>query len=434
VDCTFIDNRHYGAWFYEGSPSITRCTFSDNAAYPLLLYDSAGTVTDCVMTGNASVGSGGGLYAIGSNTIAGCTISGNRASYGAGGVYVEGGTVVGCTISNNKSGPGWAGGGGEIDGADVIDCRFSSNESAAGGGLYVSSPGTTLTGCTFEGNTALSTGGGGVWCRDFDDLPTHLTQFVNCLFIGNAGEEGGGLLTWGWSPIVLVNCTFSGNAAASGGAVYFDDHQDSNMINCVLWGDIPDEIGGWSDPGNAAAFSDVQGGYPGPGNIDADPLFVDPAAGDYRLGPGSPCIDAGRSQMIGFASTSFRPGLCDQSDLDHDGDTHELIPVDREGQARFADDPDTPDTGCAAGPVVDMGAYEFGDSPPGQRVLHADLDGDGEVGVADFLIVLGMWGPCADPCCLADLATHYDDCRTINTPDGDVDVGDFYALLSWWGF
>ena len=34
--------------------------------------------------------------------------------------------------------------------------------------------------------------------------------------------------------------------------------------------------------------------YPGRGNMNADPLFVDPEAGDYRLQPGSPCIKRGK--------------------------------------------------------------------------------------------------------------------------------------------
>jgi hypothetical protein len=43
----------------------------------------------------------------------------------------------------------------------------------------------------------------------------------------------------------------------------------------------------------ALSFSDVQGGQPGPGNIDANPLFVDAGAKDFRLLPGSPAIGSG---------------------------------------------------------------------------------------------------------------------------------------------
>jgi len=55
----------------------------------------------------------------------------------------------------------------------------------------------------------------------------------------------------------------------------------------------------------------------------------------------------------------------------------------------------------------------------------ADLDGDGEVGIIDFLELLGAWGPCPDPCppfCFGD-------------SDGDCQVGivDFLQLLAQWG-
>ena len=43
------------------------------------------------------------------------------------------------------------------------------------------------------------------------------------------------------------------------------------------------------------SYSDIEGGWTGTGNLDADPLFVDAANGDYRLGVGSPCIDKGTS-------------------------------------------------------------------------------------------------------------------------------------------
>jgi len=41
------------------------------------------------------------------------------------------------------------------------------------------------------------------------------------------------------------------------------------------------------------SYSDVSEDWPGTGNINADPLFVNPGAHDYRLREGSPCIDTG---------------------------------------------------------------------------------------------------------------------------------------------
>ncbi len=41
------------------------------------------------------------------------------------------------------------------------------------------------------------------------------------------------------------------------------------------------------------SYCDIQGGWPGEGNIDADPLFTDIINGDFHLLAGSPCIDAG---------------------------------------------------------------------------------------------------------------------------------------------
>jgi hypothetical protein len=42
---------------------------------------------------------------------------------------------------------------------------------------------------------------------------------------------------------------------------------------------------------------------PGPHDISADPLLVDPTNGDYHLAPGSPCIDAG--DPLNYPPTDF---------------------------------------------------------------------------------------------------------------------------------
>ena len=73
------------------------------------------------------------------------------------------------------------------------------------------------------------------------------------------------------------------------------------------------------------------------------------------------------------------------------------------------------------------GALDSGDSylaKWGCAAVAGDLDGDGIVGLADFLVLLDAWGPCPQPCppsCPADL-------------DGDCAVGivDFLTLLFNW--
>ncbi|MEE9296590.1 MAG: hypothetical protein V3W34_16725 [Phycisphaerae bacterium] len=55
-----------------------------------------------------------------------------------------------------------------------------------------------------------------------------------------------------------------------------------------------------------------------------------------------------------------------------------------------------------------------------EPVCPADMDGDGSVGVADLLLLLGSWGPCKG--CPADL-----------DGDGNVGVSDLLALLAAWG-
>ena len=74
--------------------------------------------------------------------------------------------------------------------------------------------------------------------------------------------------------------------------------------------------------------------------------------------------------------------------------------------------------GMSAPVDMDMGTIELQPGIPG------DLDGDGVVGILDFLALLAAWGPCPDPCppsCPGDL-------------DGDCVVGivDFLTLLTNW--
>jgi len=64
------------------------------------------------------------------------------------------------------------------------------------------------------------------------------------------------------------------------------------VTNSILWGNTPGEIlvAGVCEP--SITYSDVAGGWPGQGNIDADPLFVRPDAWDDNGTPLNPADDA----------------------------------------------------------------------------------------------------------------------------------------------
>lgn len=111
----------------------------------------------------------------------------------------------------------------------------------------------------------------------------------------------------------------------------------------------------------------------------------------------------------------------DSADLDGDGDTIELTPLDLGGSPRFNADPLDFDPGCGVPVVVDMGAYEFQFGPI-KEVTLGDINGDALVGINDLLELLSVWGRVPPGACqLADLDL-----------DGEVGITDLLLLLAAW--
>lgn len=177
------------------------------------------------------------------------------------------------------------------------------------------------------------------------------------------------------------------------------DGSSPTLTNCILWADTGSQIFSSEASLATVGYCNVQGGYSGTGNINADPLFVDADGPDdtvgtaddnLRLSAGSPCIDAADNTAVPSGVTT---------DLD--------------GKPRFVDDLCTTDTGNGTPPIVDMGAYEF---------LRSDIDSNGSVDMVDFSRFALYWkesgcGACGG----ADL-----------TCDGDVDLYDLKEFGDNW--
>ncbi len=103
--------------------------------------------------------------------------------------------------------------------------------------------------------------------------------------------------------------------------------------NVVAWGCQIASVHVQDGTSLTATYSDFEEAFPGEGNISADPLFTDPAHGDFHLQAFSPCIDSGTSDWPAPAS-------------DFDGNPR-------------VDDPDVPNSGGGIIPHYDMGAYEY---------------------------------------------------------------------------
>ena len=238
----------------DGGQNASVVTFNSNE-------DTLSVISGFAIT-NGRYGTGGGVRCElnSSATIEDNIIKDNYASGNGGGIYCSDNTQT--IIRDN-----------------IIEGNTLS-------GIFVNRGQQRITGNIIRNNTAWNGGGINAWYSQ--------AMIANNLIVNNtADSRGGGILSAQFDsnePIQLCNNTIVGNSAPTGGGICFWWGAKSEPVvkNCVIWGNNSQISGGAT-----VMYSDIQGGGSGEGNIDADPLFVNPDNGDYHLQASSPCIDVG---------------------------------------------------------------------------------------------------------------------------------------------
>jgi hypothetical protein len=449
-DCVFEDNiatdKRGGAVHFTNE-SITRrtmtfrgCTFDGNQAIgtvPTAIVSGAAidvigsldlVIEDCDFIANrvTPVQDGGDISGVGdySLTIRGSTFTDSLGKNGGSlflrgnlPVLIEDSTFTGAVAQINASGQNGDGGAINAGGTGGITIRRTSFLNCAGkrgGGLFIPGGGAVvLEDVLFDGcsatpapaSTSFGDGGGLLLENAFS------VRLTNVIARNNTARQAGGLQVGGANSI-LTNVLAYANTATSGNSAGIRASGPIKLINCTIVDNIGEGLR-YSSFSNASGSvvsstivrgntlgqilggtptvrqSNIQGGFAGTGNIDANPLFVNAAGGDYSLSAGSPCIDAGNST-----------------------DVPVTVIADLAQNPRRANDPGTPDTGVGPAPVVDIGAFEF----PGQACV-ADLTGDGQVDSGDLQVFVTEF--LAGNAAVADL-----------TGDGQVDSGDLAIFIN----
>jgi len=252
LDGLWLDSGYpEGVYCNSSAPTILNCRIQSNER-GMFCFNSSPILENCLFQNNHIYsnsplfpGSGGALYCENSSpTLTNCHFRGNVASQG-GAIYCLNSApkFQNCIIENNTVTPGGI--------------------YYGGGGMYCENSNPILANCIFDGNFASF--GGGLLCERSAPV------LNNCTILDHDSTLGGGLFGFDFSSPTLTNCIFSKNDAAIGQSIYIHDSTSSASV----------------------AYSNVEGGWPGTGNIDTNPLFFCHCYSDVYLRDSSPCIDSG---------------------------------------------------------------------------------------------------------------------------------------------
>jgi len=209
-----------------------------------------------------------------------------------------------------------------------------------------------------------------------------VVNIKNNLIYNNGGN---GIYLFGTDYVFLPNFMINNNTIAYNAGYGFTCNGDPSVISCILCYNYYGNFD-WYEPYEYQYVKYCCVGdtpvYPGTGNNNYDPCFVDADANNYHLDASSLCIDAG--------DPYFNP---EPNETDIDGEDRKV-------------DGDADRTA-----IVDIGADEYYGGP-------ADFDKDGIVNFIDYAIFAEAWRSNSPQFSLDD--------------DTDVDFDDFALFCNDW--
>lgn len=273
IDGFTICNGSEGGIYCDGcTPTIAHNRITGNHAESgggIFCYSASPAIVDNLIADNSATSSGGAIYCshcslpiITDNRIIGNSSDATRE--GGGGVYC--GFECSATILRNA---------------------FYDNTAYCGGAIYTMNARPTIAGNLIIANVATGSesycGGGGIYCFGSSPKITDNTIVGNASVETEEGAGGGGIYCYGSRPRV------SNSIVAFNSSGICSDYTSVLQNDCVF-GNTRYQL--------SRALT-IEGG------VNADPLFVNRAAGDYHLKLISPCVNAGWNDAPGLPSTDM---------------------------------------------------------------------------------------------------------------------------------
>jgi len=359
-----------GIWTGDGNKNL------DATGKESLTIESANGPTSCIID---CEGSGNGVN---TGWHVGLQIEGFTIRNCGSGIYLhasneEGGLNVDNCIIRNNSGSGVV-----SNVASVSNCVIKNN-----GGYGIDTGFGYGTGMGVS-NSIITGNAGGI---------VGLVSSIENSIIADNSPNGGVFLEGGYNSTIANNTTTESHG---GGGLHRWGGPEITVVNSIIWGNSPNEMYLASGVTADITYSDIRGGFPGVGNIDEIPMFVDFTNHDYHLQQTvSPCIDAG-TNSASLPATDF------------EGDGR-VLDGDNDGTA-----------------TVDMGADEHVYTPP--KTLTSGQSQTGSVTQGHF-VYYQIAASASDTQLLVELTNLSDDVDLI-VKEGSIPTWSNYDCFPYeWG-